>query len=258
MFLIAYNFLNIYYMLLLVKNDKCNAQKKKTYFKHIVSMVYNKLHLRNNLAYIIPIYVLLIYTISAVSCQTNKIEMNNEAGLTFDVLGHINNMEIVNSIIPNDSLEVKFESNYIVWGADFRNSRISPKSNYLIVRVNNVSNYNCHCGIGFDGSLTTLPFVMTDSLYFKSISELSLNGSIGTDKVELVSDYFATIPAKSSRIFLALEPLKVRSSKNIFNMGYYHYCQLLDKNNIPIDSLDLKDHFVSEYYGETLYEESGD
>jgi hypothetical protein len=41
-------------------------------------------------------------------------------------------------------------------------------------------------------------------------------------------------------------------------MGYYHYCQLLDKNNIPIDSLNLKDHFVSEYYGETLYEESGD
>jgi hypothetical protein len=193
-------------------------------------------------------------TIILYSCKNDEINILSKEYLKFEVLGTIDNSELINYIESNDSVEHGYKSKYFIWskGSDQR-TYISPMLNYLVVKVRNNSEYNCLCGIGYNGFLSVIPTVLLDSLFFAPVPGLDIHVNVGTCGTAVMQDTSVVIPSNSSRLFIVLQPKIVHSPSHFAKVGYKHNCKIVGNNNFPIDSINsehLIKYFVSNYQGE--------
>lgn len=198
---------------------------------------------------------LLYMTMIIHACHSDGNRVNREY-LEFEVLGTIDNSELINYIESNDSVEHGYKSKYFIWskGSDQR-TYISPMLNYLVVNIRNNSEYNCLCGIGYNGFLSAFPTVLLDSLFFTPLPGMEIDLNVGTCGSSVLEDEKVIIPSHSSRLFIVLQPEIVHAPSNFVKLGYKHNCRIVGNNNFPIDSINsehLVKYFVSNYQGEVF------
>lgn len=182
------------------------------------------------------------------ACCTDKPKVDPRNFLEFKIIGQIFNQEINDFIVSNDTFESTYEWKYFDTNEALRRTL---KHDYLVVNIYNYSENACLCGVGFNGFLAGTGLVLTDSLYFTpkpGVEPISLNGKTNVD---LKEDTTASIPAKSNRLFLVMQPFGIKATSQNVLIGYTHTCRFVDNNYLPIDSLNVKyliKYFVSEYH----------
>lgn len=195
---------------------------------------------------VLLVYLLILLTACSNSDNRNEI---SKPRLEFEVLGHMYNQEIRDHIWSMDTIKYVSQEFYFAM-ADGLHRTLGY--DYLIVRIINNSVHNCHCGIGYNGFLSTYPTVLLDSLEFSPQIGILPKSNVGTSGSGLSADTIAVIPSKSSRFFLVIQPTHVEATSNNPIVGYIHSCALVDENGLPIDSLNSRyilKYFVSDYNG---------
>lgn len=194
---------------------------------------------------------ILFVTIVLYSCNSDEIKVVSKEYLEFKVLGQINNSEIRDYIVSTDSFKFRHKSQHFAWWGGGRTPlRKTLGFDYLVVEVKNQSEFDCHCGIGYNGFLATTPTALYDSLKFSPAPGFNVGLHHGTCGGGVLSEASVLIPPNSSRMFLVQQPPFVDAPNHLFKVGYAHDCRMFNRTNLPIDSINtkyLKTYFVYDY-----------